>query len=59
MCLGAKNASILPYAETCTHKLNTHLVLVSCRGRTVCKKLWVLLTPVGVSLIAERWSKYC
>lgn len=57
-CVWGSRTHVLPYTEILTHKVNTHLVLVSCMGETICKKLWVLLTPVGIDLIAERWSKF-
>lgn len=49
-CVRGPRTHVLPYTETPTHKVNTCLVLVSCRGKTVCKKLWVFLTLVDVSL---------
>lgn len=48
-CVWGPRTPVRLHTETSTHKVNTCLILVSSRGRTVCKTLWVLLAPVGIS----------
>lgn len=52
-CLGSE-IHVFLYAETPIHKVNTYMVLVICRGRTICKKPWLILIPVGVSCFDSR-----
>lgn len=52
-CLGSE-IHVFLYAETSIHKVNTYMVLVICRGRTICKKPWLILIPVGVICFESR-----